>query len=238
MDSLIPLNRKYEYPSLVRIDSPNGRTYKRRNDTTKAVPSVTTILSATKDMSALDAWVERVGQAEADRIKNDAAYVGTAMHLALECLVVKESLPAPSNWLEVKGYEMAYLLANTYFRNIQEYWGSEVSLLYPESYAGTTDLVGVYRSQPAIIDFKQSLKPKRKQWITDYFHQLAAYAVAHDKAHGTNIEFGVILVAIQGGGVQEFTTTGSEFQRYKEEWLERVTDYYAMPSVVSNGKAF
>jgi genome maintenance exonuclease 1 len=97
-----------------------------------------------------------------------------------------------------------------------------VPLYYPGKYAGTTDLVGVYRGNPAIIDFKQSLKPKKHEWIQDYFHQLAAYALAHDVVHGTTIKHGYVLIALQTGGTQEFSTSGAEFDRYKAAWLERV----------------
>jgi genome maintenance exonuclease 1 len=127
----------------------------------------------------------------------------------------------------VKGYEMGYRLVNEYFMNLEEIWGSEVPLYYPAKYAGTTDLVGVYRGNPAIVDFKQSLKPKKHEWIQDYFHQLAAYALAHDVVHGTTIRHGYVLVALQSGGTQEFSTTGSEFERYKEEWMKRVECYHS-----------
>jgi hypothetical protein len=239
MAALIKHNNVFTYEKLERIDRPEGRVYRPIGSEEEGVSSVTTILSATKDMEALIAWKQRVGEEEAERIKTQAAHVGTAMHLSLECLIEDKPLPPAGDWLQIRGYEMGYRLANRFFGELTEYWGSEVSLLYPGQFAGTTDLVGVYRGHPAIVDFKQSLKPKRKQWITDYFHQLAAYALAHDMVHGTDINFGVILVAIQDGDVQEFTTTGAEFRQYKKEWLERVARFYApKPNVVSNGNTF
>ena len=181
MVDLIPLRKKFTYVSLRQNDTPEGRHYVYGE---QKLPSVTTILSATKeDREALDAWIERVGQEEADRIKNEAAAVGTHMHNVIERMVAYRDLPRPTNWQMVKGYEMGYRLINRYFQNINEIWGSEVSLYYPEKYAGTTDLVGVYRDKPAIIDFKQSNRPKKRQWIDDYFCQLAAYALAHDELH-------------------------------------------------------
>ena len=56
---------------------------------------------------------------------------------------------------------------------------------YPGLYAGATDLVGVYDYEDSIIDFKQSNKPKRKEWIDDYFMQLGAYAMAHNYVYQT-----------------------------------------------------
>lgn len=223
--ALVTYNPRYEYRPMGRVDSPNGRQYKV--SATQSLPSVTTILSATKDMSKLDEWKKQVGEAEAERIKTEAAYVGTALHRVMEYLVgADDRLLQPADRLEMRGYEMGFRLANAYLHNIDEHWGAEVALCFPDRYAGTSDLVGLWQGKPAIIDFKQSLKPKRKEWITDYFHQLAAYACAHDKEHGTNINFGVILVATQTGDVQLFTTTGSEFENYKSQWLERVERYY------------
>jgi hypothetical protein len=217
---LIPIRKLYKYESLRRVDGPGGRRYVDGNEV--ALPSVTTILSGTKDKSGLDAWAARVGEAEANRIKNEAATVGTHMHNVIERMIAYRDLPRPTNWLMVRGYEMGYRLVNTYFPNLNEIWGSEVPLYYPGKYAGTTDLVGIYRGNAAIVDFKQSLRPKKHDWIADYFHQLAAYALAHDVVHGTSITHGYVLVAVQNGETQEFSTTGSEFDRYKEAWMKRV----------------
>jgi hypothetical protein len=225
MVDLIPVRKLYHYESLTREDGQGGRKYVYGE---QRLPSVTTVLSATKDKSKLDAWAERVGAENAERIKNDAATVGTHMHAVIERMIAYRDLPRPTNWLMLKGYEMGYKLINTYFQNMQEIWGSEVSLYYPEKYAGTTDLVCVYRDKPCIMDFKQSTKPKKREWIEDYFHQLGAYALAHDIVHGTNIDYGVILMANQDGTTVEFSTMGSEFQAHKYAWLRRVESYYAL----------
>lgn len=234
--ALVTFNRRYDYEPIERVDGPNGRRYLVGPN--KTVPSVTTILSATKDARHLEDWKKRVGEAEAERIKTEAAYVGTAMHKMLEFLLLgdEDVVDCPTNNLQLLGCEMAVRLARTYFQNIDEHWGPEVPLYYPDRYAGTSDVVGVWKGKPAIIDFKQSLKPKRKDWILDYYHQLAAYACAHDIEHGTNINFGVILVACQTGETQEFTTTGSEFERYRDQWMERVDKFYAL-NVASNGNS-
>ena len=229
MVDLIPIKKLYQYVSLQRQDLPEGRRYIYGE---QKLPSVTTILSATKkNKGALDAWVARVGQEEADRIKNEASRVGTYLHEVIERMVAYRHLPRPTNWEMCKGYEMGYKIINTYFRNVNEIWGSEVSLYYPEKYAGTTDLVGVYRDKPAIIDFKQSNKPKKRQWIEDYFCQLAAYALAHDKIHGTDIDNAVVLMAVRSdGSTAEFSTAGREFQGYKDIWLRRVEDFHKTQS--------
>ena len=230
MVDLIPLRKKYRYEKLVRNDGPEGRTYGDEK-----LPSVTRILDATKDKAKLDEWVQRVGQEEADRIKNTAATTGTHMHSVIERMVAGKSLPRPTNWLMVKGYEMGYRLVLEQFSSVDEIWGSEITLYIPNRYAGTTDMVGLYKGKPAIIDFKQSNKPKRHEWITDYFHQLSAYALAHDYQFGTEIEMGVVMMAMQSGGTQVFTTTGSEFLQYKRGWLERVEQYYRGNTLILPG---
>lgn len=126
---------------------------------------------------------------------------------------------------------MAMKLMHVYFPNLDQVWGNEISLFYPEKYAGSTDMVGVYRGKSAIIDFKQANKIKQRAWIEDYFHQLAAYALAHDIRHGTQIEQGVVLMAAPNGETQEFVTVGREWEQYKAAWLRRVDQFYASPEL-------
>ena len=221
MAYLIPHAQQFNYPRIIREDSLTGRRYRVAGF--GDMPSVTTILDRTKDKAKLKEWEDRVGRDEAARIKRDAAYVGTHMHYAIEAFLARDTLDVGQDWLATRGHQMAFTLINTFFRNIDVVHGSEVALHYDARYAGTTDLVAEYRGKLAIVDFKQSVRPKRHEWITDYFHQLAAYACAHDRMFGTNIDYGVVLVAVQDGSVQEFTTTGREFEDFRAQWWERVS---------------
>jgi hypothetical protein len=221
MAYLIRHRQEFDYPQIYREDTSSGRVYKVPGF--EGVPSVTTILDRTKDKGKLKEWEDRVGKEAADRIKRDAAYVGTHMHEAIECFLAGEPLTVGQDWLALRGHQMAFALINNYFRYLDAVHGSEVALHYDARYAGTTDLVAEYRGKLAIVDFKQSMKPKRHEWITDYFHQLAAYACAHDRMFGTNIDYGVVLVAVQDGSVQEFTTTGRQFEDFRAQWWERVS---------------
>lgn len=216
------INAPFEYKRLERNDGPGGRSYGPDR-----LPSVTTILSATKDDSHLKAWIERVGKEEAERIRNDASTVGTHMHSVVEHLLLAHPLPSPETWLAVKGYWMGYKLIESFFPNLQEVWGAEIPLHYPNKYAGTSDCIGVYRNAESIIDFKQANKMKQRAWIEDYFVQLAAYAAAHNIVHGTNIRQGVILMVSQDGETKEFLTCGREFDGYKDAWMRRVDEYLA-----------
>jgi hypothetical protein len=228
---LLPITPKYKYPSLTRIDGPNGRTYSL--DGGPPVPSVTAILSATKEGKNLADWEERVGSEEASRIKNEAATVGTHMHNVIERLLLNRPLETPRNYLQVKGYRMGYLLIETFFPRMDQVWGSEVPLLYPGRYAGTSDLVGIYRGEICIVDFKQTNKMKQRKWIEDYFLQLAAYAEAHNMYHGTRINQGVILMVDQDGQTQEFMSCGREFENYKTQWMRRVEQFEKKPVEVT-----
>ena len=224
---LIPIRRKYMYERLERIDAPTGRVY-RIDGQDYDMPSVTRILSDTKDRTHLDSWAERVGQTEAEKIKNEAAMVGTHMHNVVERLLLNRDLPAPRTWLQVKGYRMGYKLIETFFPHVNEVWGTEIPLYYPQRYAGTSDCIGVYKGEPSIIDFKQTNKMKQRKWIEDYFIQLAAYACAHNAVHGTEINHGVIMMVAQDNEVQEFVTCGREFDSYKDKWWQRVEQFEKM----------
>ena len=227
MADLIPWSNRFKYEKLERIDTSSGRVYALPNNV--HVPSVTSILDRTKDKAALKEWTDRVGQAEADRQKGEAAYIGTHMHTTLECIITGDPLPVGRDWQALKGQEMGFRLANRYFGAISEIHGSEVALHYNQRYAGSTDLVATYRGHLAIVDFKQSVKPKRYEYITDYFHQLAAYATAHDWMHGTDIGFGAVLVAVQDGTTQEFTVAGREWVNFKAQWMQRLLNSEQLP---------
>ena len=196
MVDLIPIKKLYQYVSLQRQDLPEGRRYIYGE---QKLPSVTTILSATKkDKGALDAWVARVGQEEADRIKNEASRVGTYLHELIERMVAYRHLPRPTNWDMCKGYELGYKIINTYFQHVSEIWGSEVSLYYPEKYAGTTDLVGVYRDKPAIIDFYadwcgpcQTLMPTVEKISREFQDDIEVRKVNVDQNSELAAKFGV-----------------------------------------------
>lgn len=150
------------------------------------------------------------------------------MHGCLERFIKHRPIEVPTSWLAVRGYRMAMALAEKFFPDLDEVWGTEVPLYYPERYAGTTDLAAVFRGKTSILDFKQANRMKKRDWIEDYFHQLAAYALAHDQLHGTQIEQGVVLMASQDGQIQEFVSVGREWQQYKQAWLSRLDQYDAL----------
>jgi genome maintenance exonuclease 1 len=195
---------------------------------TERLPSVTTILGATassEKRESLNKWKAKVGEIEAERIKNTAATRGTAMHSYLEMHLNGENLLD----LTIEGLaarSMAETIIKQGLGDLQEIWGNEVVLYYPELYAGQTDLCGVYQNRDSIIDFKQSNKPKQEAWIEDYYLQGAAYATAHDCIYNTNIEQTVILMCTPDNYFQRFIVNGQRFKHYKSEWLRRLDAYY------------
>jgi len=219
-------NPKFIYPKSIRSLIDDKRHYEI--GTTK-LPSVTTILSSTmpeEKRKSLDAWKLRVGATEAQKVVTTAANRGTAMHTHLEKFLLGEGYLD----LTTEGQEsrtMAQQIIDNGLKNrLTEFWGLEVTLFYPELYAGATDVVGVYDGAEAIMDFKQSNKAKRREWIIDYKLQLAAYALSHNEVYGTNIQKGVNLICTKDNYYQEFVFEGEEFRQAKYEWLKRVDQYY------------
>ncbi len=192
-----------------------------------AVASVTTILDATKDKTHLHAWRKRIGEQKATEITTEAAGVGTRMHKYLEDYIDTAVWPSPgSNPYAQQAHKMAEQIKQHALSNVDEIWGSEVNLYVPQMYAGTTDLVGVYKGNPSIMDFKQSNKPKKVEWIEDYFLQLVAYAEAHNEMHGTNICEGHVFICTRDCEYQQFDIWPAEYEEWRKEWYDRVYKYY------------
>jgi len=196
----------------------------------KAVPSVTTILDKTKPAearAALANWKKAVGEQKAQQITTEAASRGTRMHTYLENYikgdVLKETVTNP---FAQQSLDMAKIVIEQGFPKISEVWGSEVPLYFPELYAGTTDCCGMHDGDESILDFKQTNKPKKLEWIGDYFLQLTAYALAHNEIHGTNIRKGVILMCSKDFEYQEFILEPKDFDYWTEGWCKRVEQYY------------
>jgi len=218
-------NKLYEYPKSMRSLINDERHYEVGQE---KLPSVTTILAATQSdekRASLAKWKEKVGDSKADEIKNQAAKRGTLMHSYLEHHINGGGL------LDLSGEgreaeSMAKTIIEKGLGELQEIWGSEVVLHYPTLYAGATDLCGIYQGRDSIVDFKQSNKPKKDEWIEDYKLQLAAYATAHDCIYNTKIEQGVILMCTPDLYFQKFIINGSQFREYKWKWLEKVDQYY------------
>ena len=229
------INKQFNYPKSMRSVINGGRHYDIDGD---KLPSVTTILSATQSdekRQSLADWKARMGDKAADEVRDTAAARGTAMHTYLE------------HYLDGTGYKdlttlgkQAEVMANKIIESglgdLEELWGLETTLYYPDLYAGATDVVGIYAGQPAIIDFKQSNKPKRREWILDYFEQLGAYAMAHNQVYGTKIQSGIVLMCTKDFLFQKFEVSGREFVGHQHAFLRKVDQYYKNVSQAKQGQ--
>ena len=214
-------NNKYTYVHASRSTNHGSRTYDVQG---LKLPSVTTVLAKTKDQSYLTRWKNKVGHKEAERIKNYSSKRGTAMHKFIEKYIQKSGYEDLTP-IGVEAKPMAQKIIESGLTPVSEYYGSEVTLYYPGLYAGSTDLVCEHEGKDTIIDFKQSNRPKREEWIEDYYLQIAAYAMAHDHVHGSNIEQGIIMVCTPDLYYQEFKFEGDEMRKYRHQFLARLSQY-------------
>jgi ATP-dependent exoDNAse (exonuclease V) beta subunit len=225
---------RYNYTPLDRTTIEGKRHYCLPDGS--KVPSVTTILERTKSQEKRDAlkrWKERVGERQAQQIVTEAANRGTRMHTYLEHYVKTGDMKElPDNPFAQPSWFMAAEVILKGLSKVDEFWGMEVPVYYSGLYAGTTDCLGVWQGQPAILDFKQTNKPKKREWIDDYFLQLAAYAAAHNHTYGTDIKTGVILMCVQPKSeaetpeYQEFVVLEEEFAHWTAEWTKRLELFY------------
>ena len=224
-------NNKFNYPKSTRSIENGFRKYLLGED---KLPSVTTILSATKseeEKAALANWKERVGFKEANRIKTEASSRGTSMHSYIEDYLrgrINESFFESNEQYKNMAKE---IIEKGLDNKLDEIYGIEETLYYPEQYAGTADLIGVYQGNDVVIDFKQSNKPKKTDYIQDYFLQLGAYTLAHDVVHGTKMKAGIILLCTKDVLFQEFKIEGAELEMYQNLFLGRVKKFYEMNNI-------
>ena len=219
-------NNNYIYPKTIR-EMIDGKRHYEINGIEK-LPSVTTILKATEPdekRESLQAWRDRIGDENATRIVDESAARGTAMHKILEKYILEEGYLDLTN-VGKEAHNMAMQVIQNGLSNITEFYGSECTLYYPGLYAGQTDLIATHKGDMAVIDFKQTNKPKKREWIEDYCLQLAAYGMAHDFVYKTAITKAVIMMCSKDNFYQEFVIAGEEYRKYKHEWLRRVDEYY------------
>ena len=213
--------QKYNYAELKCQDA-DTRLYLTPDG--EALPSVTTILGRTKDKTFLKKWRQKVGEKIAEQIIRDSAQIGTALHLYIERFVNGDKYKDLTK-IGVQAEKMAQKIIDEAFSDITEIWGSEVHLYYPGRYAGTTDMIGVYKGRPTIIDFKQTNRPKKREWVQDYLMQLSAYAVAHNKLFNTEIDQGVVLMCSRDLTFQRFELLGENFTRACDAFMKKLDLY-------------
>tara|TARA_Y100000817_G_scaffold305759_1_gene290200 strand:+ start:1142 stop:1867 length:726 start_codon:yes stop_codon:yes gene_type:complete len=235
-------SKKYIYPSVKTNNSSGVRTYSVNGVN---LPSVTTILKMTESeekKESLLKWREKIGDIEADRIIRESSKRGSKMHKYLEEYLIGQT---KLDIIDDDSFLMSKkIIDSSLDSKLSELWGAEVNIYYPDLFAGTIDACGLYDGKESIIDFKQSNKPKKREWIEDYFFQVAAYSLAHNEVHNTNITQGVILVCTPPTGdksdsleaklqnivFQEFKIDDNELFDYQVKFKKKAKLYMSMTS--------
>ena len=222
-----PFVERFQYKNCQQINDPVTRKRVYQTPDGERLPSVTTILSATKDMTALNEWKKRVGHEKAQQITTEAAGVGTAMHANLERFLIGEQRQPGNNPVHVQANKMADVIIENGLSKMSEIWAMEQSLYFPGLYSGTTDGIGVFKGEPCVFDHKQTNKPKKEEWVDDYYMQLCAYILAHNEVYGTNIRRGVVFMCSRDLQYQQFDLLPENFDMWQDRWLSKVAEYYA-----------
>lgn len=167
-------------------------------------PSMTTVLSSADKGDQLVKWIERVGVAEAERIRNDSAALGTEMHNMLEAYLRGETLPKSGFRAKERFGDIRPELDN----NVGTVYAIETAL-YSDTLkmAGRTDLFAEYKGVPSVIDFKNARRRRKRSMISNYFMQGTGYAQMYwemTKDPKTTPQQIVILMAIAGEGLEVF----------------------------------
>ena len=223
-----PFVERFQYKNCVQVNDPVTRKRVYRTPDGESLPSVTTILGATKDMTALNEWKKRVGEEKAKQITTEAAGVGTAMHSNLERFIAGLQRQPGNNPVHVQANKMADVIIEQGLSKVNEVWAMEQSLYFPGLFSGTTDLVGVYNGEPVVMDYKQTNKPKKEEWVEDYKIQLTAYIMAHNEVYGTDIRRGIVFMCSRNCEYQQFDLQPIDYSKYEYLWLAKVEEYYAL----------
>lgn len=221
-----PFVERFQYKACQQVNDPVTRKRVYLTPDGESLPSVTTILSATKDMTHLNEWKKRVGEENARRITTEAAGVGTAMHNNLERFLAGMQRQPGNNPVHVQANAMADQIIVNGLSHVDEVWAMEQSLYFPGLYSGTTDLVAVYKGNPSVCDYKQTNKPKKEEWVEDYKIQLIAYILAHNEVYGTDIREGHVFMCSRDLQYQQFDLWPDDFNKYQDLWLDKVEEYY------------
>jgi len=230
MNTLIPppFIEKFQYKSCIQINDPITRKRVYQTPDGDRVPSVTTILGATKDMTALNEWRDRIGHEKANQITREATGIGTAMHSNLERFLAGIQRQPGNNPVHVQANKMADVIIENGLKHVDEVWAMEQSLYFPGLYSGTTDLVAVYKGNPSVVDYKQTNRKKKEEWVDDYKIQIVAYIMAHNEVYGTDIKEGHVFMCSRDLDYQQFDLWPNEYEHWQEEWLKKIEQYYNM----------
>lgn len=218
--------KKYDYLDFNNIDDPETGKRVYACPDGSFLPSVTTILSETKDMTFLDQWRSRIGDEEADRQVKEATTIGSLMHESVEQHILGQERKVKGNLVHRKARHLADRIISQGLSRVDEVWGVEVPLYFPGAYAGRTDLIGQYDGIPSIMDHKNSKKIKKEEWVEDYYIQGCAYCLAHNEIYGSNIRQVVLFMASrEDDDYKTFILSGDKFDDFTDKWIRKLEDF-------------
>lgn len=202
----ITLNRK-------RHLSFQGQTY----------PSVTSILSATKpqkDRMALQQWRKRIGAKQAQQITNNASRRGISVHVAIKQYLqqkeIAEEVIDNPYWHSIKPVldevEQVHLVESAIYHSLYRY-------------GGCFDCLGEWKGKLCVFDWKTASKPKKTEWITDYFLQVTAYIKAINYLYNVEIEQGIIAIALSEQPAQIFVLDEEALADYWQQFIRRLQQW-------------
>lgn len=214
------LNLFPSFKNIEQINTPLGRLYKKE-DTYYA--SVTTMLSYTSDKTGLIKWRKRVGEEEANKISKAATTKGTSIHSLVESACLGKNLTFNSE----EEQQRFIPLWNFVSSDIDTLVGLELPLFSNTlQLSGTCDLAYIDTQGQAVLgDIKTSRKPKRKEWIEDYYIQVTAYSLMIHEMYGFTPTIGKIIISIENTTVQ---TVLFQIENYFSRFQERLMQFRSL----------
>ena len=205
------------YKNLDRRDSPDGRRYVTLDG--DAYPSVTTVLGILNEES-IAKWRKRVGEEEANRISRIASQRGTKVHNVIEKYI--DNNPDYLDGVMPHNIQTFKDIQRHIDENLNKVYSIEAPLYSKHlGVAGRVDCVGQWNGKDSIIDWKTSRKEKKKEWISNYFMQAAAYAIMWEERTGNPIK--QLVVAIAGDeGAQIFI---EDRDNWTDDLIKTINDY-------------
>ena len=211
MKKFIHLSNRPELSFGMRTENHNGRRHYVTPEG-ELYPSITTILGELSK-AAIQAWRERVGEEEANKISTKASRRGTSVHSVCESYIKNEE-----EFLDGETPHIVELFKTIepFFERINNVHGVELAL-YSDHFgiAGRTDLIAEFDGMLSVIDYKTSNKTKKKEWCESYFAQGAFYGVAYEELTNIPVPQVVIIMAVENESPQLFVEK-------RNDWIDKI----------------
>ena len=195
------------------VTTDSGRKYETPEGIN--LPSITTVLSILS-RDSIAKWRKRVGEEEANKISTRASGRGTRVHE-----IIEKYLDNDPDYKE--GYTPDIIQS---FLAVQNILDGRISKIYAQEaplysthlgVAGRVDCVAEFDGERSIIDFKTSMKPKKLDWIKNYFMQESAYAIMWEERTGQPITQLVTIISVDNAEPQVFI-------EHRDNWVRPLKD--------------